>query len=261
MQSNLMLHTGAHRIEREALEKVQTPESTWTWYPIPHHKLLDQVETTLVRAGYQIKTQAHGLTKEGNRYFGLLEVSRQDTPDSDEFGLVVGVRNSHDKSFPAGLVLGASVFVCDNLSFSGEVKLARKHTMRIWEDLPMLTTRAVGLLSDQRHLQENRFQAYKESEINDTQAHDLVVQALDNHVIPVTKIPQVLQEWREPRHEEFREGKTGWRLWQAFTESLKGNLSELPRRTQALHGLFDTRFGVLEKRNYIAGEIQALNAV
>ena len=44
---------------------------------------------------------------------------------------VVGVRNSHDKSFPAGLVIGASIFVCDNLSFSGEVKLARKHTVHV----------------------------------------------------------------------------------------------------------------------------------
>jgi len=48
-----------------------------------------------------------------------------------DFALVVGLRNSHDKSFPAGLVIGASVLVCDNLSFSGEVRLARKHTYPI----------------------------------------------------------------------------------------------------------------------------------
>lgn len=40
---------------------------------------------------------------------------------------VLGLRNSPDKMFPAGIVAGASVFVCDNLSFSGVINLARKH--------------------------------------------------------------------------------------------------------------------------------------
>jgi len=110
------------------------------------------------------------------------------------FGLVVGVRNSHDKSFPAALVLGASVFVCDNLSFSGEVRLARKHTAHIERDLPHLVERAVGMLSDLRNTQERRFAAYQAQELPETGAHDLIIQALDSRVIPVTRIPEVLRE-------------------------------------------------------------------
>ena len=37
-----------------------------------------------------------------------------------------------------------------------------------------------------------------------------------------TRLPAVLREWREPRHPEFREGRTAWRLFNAFTEALKG---------------------------------------
>jgi hypothetical protein len=40
--------------------------------------------------------------------------------------------------------------VCDNLSFSGEVRLARKHTSRIEADLPALVNRAVGQLGELR---------------------------------------------------------------------------------------------------------------
>jgi hypothetical protein len=69
-----------------------------------------------------VVNEAHGLTKDGNRYFGLIQVANGH--NADDFGLVIGLRNSHDKMIPAGLVLGASVFVCDNLSFSGEVRLA-----------------------------------------------------------------------------------------------------------------------------------------
>src|SRR5207249_1742876 len=141
--------------------------------------------------------------------------------------LVVGIRNSHDKSFPAALVLGASVFICDNLSFSGEVKLARKHTAHIERDLPQLVDRAVGMVSDLRNTQEQRFATYRQHELTNGQAHDLVIRALDGRVVPVTKIPAILTEWREPRHPEFRNGRTAWRLFNAFTEILKGRLDVL----------------------------------
>ena len=58
--------------------------------------------------------------------FGLLEVAN--CQQTEDYAYVLGLRNSHDKRFPAGLAVGASVFVCDNLSFSGEIKIGRKHT-------------------------------------------------------------------------------------------------------------------------------------
>src|SRR5581483_9794883 len=115
-----------------------------------------------------------------------------------------------------------------------EIRLARKHTAHVERDLPQLIERAVGRLGDLRRAQEDRFAAYKRHELTDAAAHDLVVQALDARVMPVTRLPVVLAEWRAPRHPEFREGKTAWRLFQGFTESLKGNLDALPARTQAL---------------------------
>src|SRR5262249_30769696 len=145
----------------------------------------------LERAGLSVVSEAHGLSRDGARYFGLLEVVNG-RPDGD-FGLVVGLRNSHDKSFPAGLAVGAHVMVCDNLSFSGEVSLARKHTAHVERDLPQLIDRAVGRLGDLRRSQEERFAAYKGKEFADSAAHDLLVRALDARVLPVTRLPDVLR--------------------------------------------------------------------
>jgi hypothetical protein len=238
MKSNLCLHAGASSVERAQLATIRTPERTSTWVPIPHDRLLNGITDNLEQDGLTITGQAHGLTRDGARYFGLLEVAYG--PAADDFGMVIGIRNSHDKSFPAGLVVGASVFVCDNLSFSGEIKLARKHTVFINRDLPQLIRRALGQLETQRDKQERRFAGYKETELTHGQAHDLIVRAVDALILPVTRLPDVLKEWREPRHEEFRTGgKTAWRLFNAFSECLKGNLDYLPKRTQALHGLMD----------------------
>ena len=64
-------------------------------------------------------------------------------------------------------------------------------------------------------------------------------------VLPVTKLPLALSEWRAPRHAEFREGKTAWRFFNSITEAAKGgNIQNLPRRTQALHGLLDAAVGL-----------------
>src|SRR5690348_15506115 len=104
-KTNLMLHCGARTVDREQIAAVATPPRTETWVPIPHSQLLAGVQGCLERAGLSVVTEAHGLTRDGARYFGLLQVANGESPD--DFGLVVGLRNSHDKSFPAGLAVGA----------------------------------------------------------------------------------------------------------------------------------------------------------
>jgi hypothetical protein len=128
-------------------------------------------------------------------------------------------------------------------SFSGEVKLARKHTRFITRDLTRLVQSAVGKLMERWHHQDERLSTYKLTDIDDRTAHDLIVRATDVGVCPNKLIPRVLHEWREPRHEQF-ESRNIWSLFNSFTEALKGNLIELPRRTEKLHGLLDTHVGL-----------------
>jgi hypothetical protein len=143
---NLVLHCGAQHVEREAVERAPTPAASQTWVPVPHHRMLEQVEETLAGNGMTVVNQAHALWHDGMRYFGLLEVTNGSS--REEYGLVIGLRNSHDKTFPAAIALGNSVFACDNLAFSAEVTIARRHTRFIERDLPRVVHTAVGRLSD-----------------------------------------------------------------------------------------------------------------
>lgn len=240
---NLVVHAGGMTATREAVDAVQTPRATETWHPVPHKRYVDGVIGSVERSGLHVVAEAHALAKEGRRYFGMFQLRNGNNPA--DYSLVLGLRNSHDKSFPAGLVVGSGVFVCDNLSFSGEIKIGRKHTAHIERDLPELITSAVGRIGDLRRRQDDRIAAYKRFEVSDALAHDLVIQALDNRIAPVTYIPDILKEWRTPRHPEFAEAKNGWRLMNAFTEVLKqSSLFERPRATQALHGIMDTACGI-----------------
>ncbi|MEX2382954.1 MAG: DUF932 domain-containing protein [Opitutales bacterium] len=241
MPCNLLLHCGSDAVPREELSKVRTPAPTRTWQPIPHPLLLHQVEAALPRYGMRVVSQAHGLSHDGNRYFGLLEVANgSNHPD---FSRVLGIRNSHDKRFPAGLVLGNQVLVCDNLSFSGEIKVARKHTTFILNDLPHLIDDGVCRLRDSWHEQDRRIEDYQRCQMRDPIVHDLTIHALDRGIICGSQVPKVLQEYREPRHDAFRP-RTLWSWFNACTETLKGNLGLLPARTQRLHLLCDAHAGL-----------------
>lgn len=240
---NLILHCGAHTASLKDVKTIPTPPATDSWCPIPHHELITTVQKTLASSRLKIGTQAHSLSHDGMRYFGLMEVTAK-RKNSDDYCWVLGLRNSHDKTFPAGIVAGASVFVCDNLSFSGEIKFARKHTRFINRDLPQLVERSIGLLMSKWHDQDKRIAAYKEAEISEVDAHDLIIRATDVGVCSNRFIPSLLREWRKPRYEAFA-SRNVWSLFNAFTESLKsGNLAELPKRTEALHGLMDTHVGL-----------------
>jgi len=242
---NLVVHCGGYRVDRGEVERVATPEGTRSWVPIPHRELLELVERTLRFQQYEVVDQQHALARDGARYFGLMHVQPKKKKDrSEDSGTVVGVRNSNDKSFPAGLCLGDAPFVCDNLVFSGDVTLTRKHTTNVRRDLPNLVDRAMGQLMDLRFDQTRRITRYRDAPLGDAEAHDLLIQALDARVIPNAKVPKVLEQWRRPAHEEFEE-RVLWSFYNAFTEVMKGtNLFTKPRTSQALHGVLDPFAGL-----------------
>lgn len=236
-RANLLLHCGSSAVSRSELAQVKTPKATKTWQPIPHLALLQVVEKALLERGFTIVEQAHGLTHDQGRYFGLLQVTNNHP--GHETHKVVGVRNSHDMRFSAGVVAGSQVLVCDNLCFAGEIQIARRHTPRILQDLPKMTHDAIIGLNRYWSRQQERIHAYRRKRISDQQAHDLVIRSTDTGVMANSYIPKVLQEWREPRHKEFKP-RNLWSLQNAYTEVFKGRLDLLPERSRKLHKVLDS---------------------
>ena len=108
-------------------------------------------------------------------------------------------------------------------------------------DLPRLVRNAIHALEGLRERDDGRIAAYKQRRINHKTAHDLAVQAIDQRIIPVTKLPMLLSEWRQPAHDAFLEdGQSIWRFQNAITEVWKdSNLNTIPRRSEKLHQLLD----------------------
>ena len=234
----MLLHCGAELVDRNQLREVPTPRHTDTWYPLSHHRVFGEVYDQLRSTGFLVTEEAHALSHDAQRYFGVLNIT---LPGRGifEWTWAVGIRNSHDKTFPAGLVAGTKVFCCDNLAFSGEVQIARKHTRYAERDLQSLTARAIDSLAEKLHSLDQRILSYNETRIDDQRAHDIVIRALDAGAITTTQVPEVLSEWRKPSHREF-EPRTAWSLFNAVTEVHKRlNPHTASKRAESLYGLFD----------------------
>jgi hypothetical protein len=238
----LLIHCGGTKVDFAAVQDSFTPEPVDTHYPIPHARILELATEGLEAQGLHVVGGEHALAQDGMRYFGLLQLTNGS--NNDDFGLVAALRNTHDKSFAASMALGSHVFVCDNLAFSGEVTFARKHTRFAMMDLPRLVNDALGRLGSLRRSQEVRIDGYKNSKMKDDKAYATIVRATLAKVIPNARIKDVVEQWHEPAHKEF-EPRTGWSLFNGFTEVLKQYPAEqLSGRTQVLHGLMDTACGL-----------------
>jgi hypothetical protein len=81
--------------------------------------------------------------------------------------------------------------------------------------------------------------------LNDAEAHDIVIRAVDCQAITTSQIPDVLEQWRYSAHSAFSK-RTAWSLFNAFTEVHKSvNPHTAMRRGEALHGLFDATAGLV----------------
>src|SRR4051794_14778452 len=106
--SHLVLHRGAVQASRQELPD-KAPPAEGRWFPISHRKVVDTVSETLEASGYQIQREQFGVSREGHRLFGTLDLA---TTLTSGVNLSVGIRNSTDKSFPLGFCAGSRVFVC-----------------------------------------------------------------------------------------------------------------------------------------------------
>lgn len=231
---NLNLHSGGHEVTLDQLAYAPTPVATATFMPIPHFDLVNLVKNSLVRTGYEISDEVHALDKE--RYFGLMDLK---SPYSDRT-TTIGLRNSHDHRFPAGMVVGNRVFVCSNLAFNGEVKFTRKHTVHIMRDLPYLIDSRIGAIHDYEVKQDTRVNSYKTCELSLKDVDHALMSLLRAKVFAANTVVKILHEWDSPKYEEFKQdGATLWRFYNACTEFMKDNLWRLPQRSFILHNVLD----------------------
>lgn len=233
---SLMLHKGAEHIGYSGLRQLVTPEPTKTHVPIPHYRLVDLVRHTLSFYGHTVVSEYHGVTPDGMRYFGLMNLSSHDGAYED----AVVLRSSHDKSLPVGIGFGGHVFCCDNLSMYADTVVHRRHTAKLKSDLPGIIMEVVEPLANVRDAQHRDFLRYRTIELTPEMADHTILELYRQDVYPSKIIGEVNKEFYEPSFEEMRNQPLNcWRLFNSVTFALNGHILSTPKTTQTLHRVLD----------------------
>ena len=203
-------------VSRAEVARTDTPCSTSTWRPVPHIDVIEAVTEVIKAHRWEIEGEKFGLARDGKKMFGVMELSSSSSP---EWHRCIGIRNSHDKAFAAGISVGVKVLVCSNLCFGGTTVVRRRHTSGIV--LGELIDRAVASLEDGFLTTESVCEELKDACLrDDDEARSCIVRAAELGVINSCDIVPCFREFKQPSHEEFRE-PTRWSLMNALTETLK----------------------------------------
>jgi len=214
----LIAHRGGWSASLGDIASVIVPEETESYKPVAYSRLIEEVKLHLPRFGLTVEREDYALGRDGQQLFGVLTC--RNGVAQNGYNLALGLRSSYDRSLAVELVAGARVFVCDNLSFSGESKASRKHTINVFRDLPELIYKMLSAVSVQKARMVQEIDSMRVTPVDDPLAHHIMVTAVKRNAIPASKLPQVLEQWLRPPHEEFKP-RTAWSLYNAFTEVCK----------------------------------------
>ena len=226
VQSKLMLHCGAREVSREQLDAIPCPPAEGRWRPVPHGTVLTYATRALEDAGYEVEKLSLGVSRNDARFFGTITLG---TPLVVGTSLAVGIRSSLDKSIALGWCCGHRVFVCDNMAFSSEKVISRKHTTNGVTRYQEAICRAVTELAEYREVEAKRIQALQYTDLSDAQAESVLFRAYhDAKLLSPRTIPTAVKEWRDPSFPGFEE-KTAWRLFNAITFALGNRAKTNPQ--------------------------------
>lgn len=215
-------------------EVIQVPAVpfTRTFHPIHHKDVIAAIRSGVVATGMEVVKTEYVLSNEGKRMFGVWDLSG----GTSELCWSLGVRNSLDKTMAMGITAGTRVFVCSNLSFTGDFVEFRRHTKGLdADDLEFIAYRAmkkmVGTLT--------RFQAWheglKQYELTEMDAKILLVEIMTQSVIPPSRFARFTDLYWNGVY-----AKTLWGFHEATTEILRdSNLMKMPARNKVLNDILN----------------------
>jgi len=216
--ATLIAHAGAEKLSRAEVSLIHPAiQATRTFKPIAHGELLDTLDYALQLRGIETLREEYAVARKGAQLFGV-----KDLRMSSLSGVTaaLGIRAANDRSMSVRVVVGARVFVCDNLSISGSdgIALRKKHTSGLNLQSEMVI--AVDTFASRYLVMEKKIGQLQERELSDDRAKALILDAFAAQMVPQRLLPAVVKAYFEPLHEEFKP-RTAWSLVNAFTEVFK----------------------------------------
>ncbi len=204
------------------LAYIKTPERTETYIPVSHQELVTKIKEAGTKhyntSPFEEKLEVN---HRGQQMFGSMTFHDGSNLRADGSGMnrSIGFRNSYDKTLPIGVCGGASVFVCSNLMFTGDIIKMRKHTQNVEEDLDILIQKLFADVDRRYEESVACKQVMEEIDFSDTDAGNYFGQLFVNQdVFNGAQMKKATTEWFDSQ--VFKD-RNLWSAYNACTEALK----------------------------------------
>lgn len=222
---------GKNRVTEAEVMAVPAVPFTKSFHPVHHRDFINCVKEGVKAIGLEIVKAEYVLAAEGHRMFGVFDLSHR----SSELCWSIGIRNSMNKSMALGITAGTRVFVCENLCFSGEFLALKRHTSGLDADmLAFLAYRAMKTMVPRLQAFERWHQGLKNYALPQTDMRVLLVEIMEQSVIPVTKFHDFNALYSKVYDDSL------WGFHESITDLLRdSNLMLLPKKNLLLNGIID----------------------
>ena len=237
-----------NKVEREYLANLQTPAPMGSRHaPYPFYNFATDTVNAIENAGFTIEQEDYAITKDENRMFGLLNVSRpQDStlkttsyigesdssfgvpvPVADlhkpDWNMLVALRGAHDQSISRGLAIGSRVMVCSNLCFHGDLGIWNsKQTTNIAHRIPAMVRDAVSGLGHAGQRLKVDFDRFNDTKITRDQGDNVLLDIFRSGGFSPSQLGRAVTDWDKCSVEEHTaNGRNIWWLFNSATHALK----------------------------------------
>jgi len=232
---------GKNHVSEAEVFSVPDVPFTRTFKPFHHRNIISVVKQGVEAVGLDIVEKEYVLAQNGQRMFGVYQLSQ----GTSELSWSIGIRNSMNKSMSIGITAGTKVFVCENLCFSGEFLAFRRHTAGLnIDELAFLAYRSMRQLIPMLKAFQNWHLGLRNFSLSEVDAKILLVEIMTNSVIPSSKFSQFNKLYAKIYDDSL------WGFHEAVTDLLKGsNLLTLPKKNKALNQVINSYIDFLDSAN------------
>lgn len=188
------------------------------WMGIPHFDLVNTLEQRMDAAGWKFENRLVSVDKTGFDMVGAWNVEVPGIDPMKDQKLAIGFAHSNRCKRSLRLMVGSTVLVCLNGLATGEIVLAKKHTVGL--ELAGQIDDGLVRYVEAAKLLKARTDAMKATELTDEQADHILMQAGRDNLIGFPFLGQVSEEYFHPTYAD-NGSRTSWGLYNAFTHVLK----------------------------------------
>lgn len=218
MNNIILKAKGVKEVSRQEMMNYSLPVATESYCPISNEQIIETIVEQLDRNNLTLKSEFHKRDGSCNKFVGGF-VIKSEHSDMD---LLLGYKNSYDKSMTAAFALGVKIMICSNSVVTGEISLIRKHTGRA--DEIIINAISGGITKLGNNFIENldkQFDKMKEVKIDKTISASLAGRLYIEEEIITAHQLSILKKEIEKESYNYGVESTLYNLYQATTHSLK----------------------------------------